>query len=77
MEDGHGDRAASARDALGRHLWAVSLMESLLTPGPATLRHHEAVIGCLRNAGFTIELAAHAFSAIDTSRPRRTPTLPS
>ena len=41
-------------------------MESRLTPGPATLRHHDAVIGCLRNAGFTIELSAHAFSAIDS-----------
>jgi hypothetical protein len=36
------------------------------SPGPATLRHHDAVIGCLRNAGFTIELAAHAYSAIDS-----------
>ena len=60
------DRAGSARDALRRHPWAVGLMGSRLTPGPATLRHHDAVIGCLRNAGFTIELAAHAFSAIDS-----------
>jgi AcrR family transcriptional regulator len=60
------DRAASARDALRRHPWAVGRMESRPTPGPATLRHHDAVIGCLRNAGFTIELAAHAFSAIDS-----------
>ena len=40
-------------------------MQSRPTPGPATLRHHDAVIGCLRDAGFTIELAAHAISAID------------
>jgi AcrR family transcriptional regulator len=60
------DRAASARDALRRHPWAISLMQSRATPGPATLRHHDAVIGCLRNAGFTIELAAHAISAIDS-----------
>ena len=60
------DRAGSARDVLRRHPWAVGLMGSRLTPGPATLRHHDAVIGCLRNAGFTIELAAHAFSAIDS-----------
>jgi len=60
------DRAASARDALRRHPWAIGRMESRLTPGPATLRHHDAVIGCLRHAGFTIELAAHAFSAIDS-----------
>jgi hypothetical protein len=41
-------------------------MESRATPGPATLRQHDAVIGCLRAAGFTVELAAHAFSAIDS-----------
>ena len=60
------DRAASARDALRRHPWAIGLMESRATPGPATLRHHDAVIGCLRDAGFAIELTAHAFSAIDS-----------
>ncbi len=60
------DRAASARRVLRRHPWAIGRMESRLTPGPATLRHHDAVIGCLRGAGFTIELAAHAFSAIDS-----------
>ena len=58
------DRAASARDALRRHPWAIGRMESRAAAGPATLRHHDAVIGCLRNAGFTVELAAHAFSAI-------------
>ena len=36
------------------------------SPGPATLRHHDAVIGCLRNAGFSIELVAHAYSALDS-----------
>jgi AcrR family transcriptional regulator len=60
------DRAASARDALRRHPWAIGRMESRANPGPATLRHHDAVIGCLRAAGFTIELTAHAFSAIDS-----------
>jgi AcrR family transcriptional regulator len=60
------DRAASARAVLRRHPWAVGLMESRLSPGPATLRHHDAVLGCLRAAGFAIPLAAHAFSAIDS-----------
>jgi hypothetical protein len=41
-------------------------MDSRLNAGPATLRHHDAVIGCLRGAGFTIALAAHAISAIDS-----------
>jgi AcrR family transcriptional regulator len=59
-------RAMSARDALSRHRWAIGLMESRSSPGPATLRHHDAVIGSLRQAGFSVELAAHAFSALDS-----------
>ena len=42
------DRAASARDALRRHPWAIGLMDSRLNAGQATLRHHDAIIGCLR-----------------------------
>ena len=60
------DRARSARDALRRHPWAIGRMESRANPGPATLRHHDAVIGCLRAGGFSVELTAHAFSAIDS-----------
>lgn len=59
-------RAISARQVMSRHPWAIGLMESRSTPGPATLRHHDAVIGTLRGAGFSIELAAHAFSALDS-----------
>jgi AcrR family transcriptional regulator len=59
-------RAISAREALLRHPWATGLMESRSTPGPATLRHHDAVLGILRTAGFSIELAAHAFSVLDS-----------
>ena len=59
------DRAISARAALVRHPWATALMQSRTAPGPATLTHHDAVIGTLRGAGFSIGLTAHAFSAID------------
>ena len=41
-------------------------MESRTTPGPATLRHHDAVLGCLRDAGFSLALTAHAYSALDS-----------
>ena len=58
-------RAISARNALMRHPWATSLMQSRTKPGPATLRHHNSVIGSLRRAGFTIDMAAHAFSVMD------------
>ncbi|MEA2129146.1 MAG: hypothetical protein QOJ85_2037 [Solirubrobacteraceae bacterium] len=59
-------RAISVRAVMSRHPWATGLMESRTTPGPATLRHHDAVIGTLRGAGFSIALAAHAFSALDS-----------
>jgi AcrR family transcriptional regulator len=59
------ERAISVRTALSRHPWATPLMQSRTTPGPATLRHHDTVIGTLRKAGFSIALAAHAFSALD------------
>ena len=59
-------RAISAREVLSRHRWAIGLMESRRSPGPATLRHHDAVLGCLRAAGFSIESTAHAYSLLDS-----------
>ncbi|MFJ7068209.1 TetR/AcrR family transcriptional regulator [Streptomyces sp. NPDC101115] len=59
------DRAASARATLAAHPWALGLIGSRRSPGPALLRHHDAVLGCLRRDGFPVALAAHAFSAID------------
>jgi AcrR family transcriptional regulator len=58
-------RALSVRDVLLRHPWATSLMQSRTRPGPATIRHHNAVIGSLRRAGFSITMAAHAYSVLD------------
>jgi AcrR family transcriptional regulator len=58
-------RGISVREVLVRHPWATSLMQSRTRPGPATLRHNDSVIGTLRTAGFTIDLAAHAFSVLD------------
>src|ERR1700704_4317902 len=58
-------RAISARQALLRHPWAIGLMESRAAPGPKTLRHHDSVLGSLRKAGFSIDMAAHAYSILD------------
>jgi AcrR family transcriptional regulator len=58
--------AASARGALRRHPWALGLLESRKTPGPATLRHHDTMIGTLRAAGFSVEATAHAYALIDS-----------
>jgi AcrR family transcriptional regulator len=57
-------RAMSTREALGRHTWATGMMESR-SPGPANLRNHNAVMGCLRGAGFSFEMAIHAYSVQD------------
>ncbi|MER5793803.1 TetR/AcrR family transcriptional regulator C-terminal domain-containing protein [Streptomyces sp. NPDC001980] len=59
-------RATSMRHVLSRHRWAVGLMESRSTPGPATLRHHDVVLGCLRQGGFSLALTAHAVSVLDS-----------
>lgn len=59
-------RAFSARAVLTRHSWALGLMDSRRNPGPATLRHHDAVLGVLRRAGFALPMAAHAVSLIDS-----------
>jgi AcrR family transcriptional regulator len=58
-------RAHSTREALNRHRWAVGLMESRTTPGPNSLRLHDAVLGCLREAGFSIDATVQAYSVQD------------
>ncbi len=59
-------RAMSARQVLRRHTWAIGLMESRANPGPATLRHHDATIGTLRGAGFSVAATAHAYALLDS-----------
>lgn len=59
-------RAISAREVLTRHPWAIGLMSSRTSPGQATLRHHDAVIGALLRAGFSVAMAAHAYSVLDS-----------
>ena len=57
-------RAISTHEALLRHTWAIGMMESR-HPGPANLRNHDAVMGCLRRAGFPFKMAIHAYSVQD------------
>jgi AcrR family transcriptional regulator len=58
-------RALSTREALNRNPWAVGLMESRATPGPNSLRLHDAVLGVLRRAGFSVEDTIQAYSVQD------------
>jgi AcrR family transcriptional regulator len=59
-------RCMSARQVLSRHPWAVPLMESRMNPGPETLGHHDAVLGCLRRGGLSFEMTAHAYALLDS-----------
>lgn len=58
-------RATSTRAALLRHRWAVGEMEGRTSHGPASMRVHDAVLGCLRAAGFSIEMTVHGMSMQD------------
>lgn len=58
-------RCVSAREVLRRHAWAVPLLESRTSPGPRTLRHHDAVLGCLRTGGLPTPVVAHAYAIVD------------
>jgi len=50
---------------LRRHPWAVGVMEGRTDHGMASLRLHEAVLACLRAAGFSLEMTVHAYSVQD------------
>jgi AcrR family transcriptional regulator len=58
-------RAVSTRAALLRHRWAVGEMEGRASFGPSNMKVHDAVLGCLRAAGFSIEMTVHAMSVQD------------
>jgi AcrR family transcriptional regulator len=58
-------RARSAVEVLRRHPWSIGLLESRTSPGPATLRHHDATIAALRAGGFSIVQTAHAYAVLD------------
>ncbi len=60
------ERCVSARGVLNRHWWAAPLMETRTSPGPATIAHHDAVIGCLRRGGLSLQMTAHAYAILDS-----------
>jgi AcrR family transcriptional regulator len=62
---GMRQRSVSLRNALSRHRWAIGLMESRMSPGPANLRQHNAMMGCLRSAGFSFRTTVHSTSTLD------------
>ena len=60
------ERYISAREVLNRHWWASPLMETRTSPGPASIDHHDAVLGCFRRGGLTLEMTAHAYAVLDS-----------
>jgi AcrR family transcriptional regulator len=58
-------RAVSAVNAISGHRWAAPLMESRQNPGPASMQLIDATVKCLRGAGFSIGMVAHALSVLD------------
>jgi AcrR family transcriptional regulator len=59
-------RASSAHEVFLRHPWAAMLIGSRVNSGPAMLRYINATLGCLREAGFSYELADRAWNALDS-----------
>jgi len=54
----------SARKVLLRHPWAPPVIESRTSTRPAMVGYMNAVIGLLREGGFSIELAHHAIHVL-------------
>jgi len=59
-------RSLSVRGVLLHNKWAIQLLQSRTHPGPATVRHLDANIGTLREAGFSGEMTAPASGLIDS-----------
>ena len=49
-----------ARSAVLRHSWAPRIIETRGDPGPSGLRYYDAVMGILRDGGFSLAMTHHA-----------------
>lgn len=58
-------RANSAHSALLAHPWATQAIVSRINIGPNILTYIDATLGCLRGAGFSIQMADHIWNAMD------------
>ncbi len=58
--------AISFHDALARHRWAANLIMSGIGVGTARVRYMEALLGRLREAGFSANMTHHAYHALDS-----------
>ncbi|TWS17728.1 TetR/AcrR family transcriptional regulator [Tsukamurella asaccharolytica] len=58
--------AGQTRAALQRHPWAIGMLDSRATPGSATLRRQDFVLGVLLEAGFSAAGAVRAVAVLDS-----------
>ena len=59
-------RSTSAHAMLLRHPWATMPLVSGINVGPAMLGYINATLGCLYEAGFSLEMADRIWNAIDS-----------
>ena len=57
-------RILAARQVFLRHPWAPALFENHANTSPAVLRYFDAVLGIMRDGGFSYDLAHHALHAL-------------
>ena len=58
--------AMSAHESLGRHPWAAAALLGGERASPARLRHMDAILGCLRGAGFSDVETDLAYHVLDS-----------
>jgi AcrR family transcriptional regulator len=56
-------RILSAREVLLRHPWAPGVFETRTNTSPAVLQYYDALLGLMRDGGFSYDLAHHALHA--------------
>jgi AcrR family transcriptional regulator len=59
-------RILAARDVLLRHPWAPGVLESRTDIPPSLLPYYDSLLGLMREAGFSMDLAHHAMHALGT-----------
>jgi AcrR family transcriptional regulator len=57
-------RILAAREVLLRHRWAPGVFESRSGMPPSGLRYFDSLLGLMREAGFSLDLAHHALHAL-------------
>jgi AcrR family transcriptional regulator len=57
-------RILSAREVLLRHPWAPGVFETRTNTSPAVVQYFDALVGLMRDGGFSYDLAHHALHAL-------------